>query len=263
MSIHTKPIPLLLNSLAADTVVVSGGILTIKGLPPINIDNITNCTKQCPTACTKQVTTITPTIPASPCECPYEWELKVKREICYNGRTDYDAIRDSFYSFSDPSGATPTVNDIISSLLVEINSDPYAIVTAAGVGSEGSWTAITLTEKNCDTDPRTCGFKVYFPSGTQTTGTAHVSAKLLADDMLREWGVQPGSFGERPNTALCGVYCRYTIDVDPSGTTRDQNFDNAYVQRKMQVVIDVNSSLANYATDFETEMADSGLACFA
>lgn len=262
MSIHTMPIKRLLNSLAADSVVVAGGVLTIKGLPPIDIDTIVSCTKQCPSSCTPQVITITPTLPASPCECPYEWELKVKRKICYNGRTDYDSIRDSMYSFSDPSGATPTVNDIISSFLVEIGSDPYAIVTVAGVGTEGSWTGITLTEKNCDTDPRTCGFQVFFPSGTQITSVPHVSAKLLADDTLRLFGVQPGSFGERQNVALCGVYCVYTFEVDPLGQTRDQNFDNAWVIRKGSFEVYVNSSLVNYVTDFETEMAATGLTCF-
>lgn len=263
MSLGIMPQKLLFNSLAADTVSVAGGILTIKGLPPIELDAVSSCYKLCPAACTPQVITLTPTVPGTPCECPYEWEMKLMRKVCFHGRTDNDVIHERFYSFSSPTGSTPTVAEIVDNLVDEINKDPYSFVTAAKIGVAPNYTAMTLTEKNCDSEPRTCGIEVAYSSGTIVNTTAHVSATLTSDDQLRAWPIQPGSFGERPNSALCGVYCVYLIELDPLGETRDQNFDNAWVKRKGAYELWVNSSLANYAADWETEMAATGLPCFA
>lgn len=265
MSIRTLPIKKLFNSLTSTTVTVSGGVLTISGLGSFTIANILtgSCFRTCPTACTKGVYTITPVLPTTPCECPYEWMLTVQNRYCSNeGHTDGMTPRSEVYGYNSPNGATPTVSDIIDNIVDEINSNPYSQVTATKTGPVGAYTAMVLTEKDCDSDRGTCGYDVSISGGTVVTTTAHVEAVLKADDQLRKFPIQPGSFGSRPEVALCGAYCVYRFTVKPLTTIESETIDHGYLFKDGQFELWVNSDLTNYVADFEEKMDSTGLACW-
>ena len=248
---------------------ISGGLIYIQGVPPFAPANVstTGCFGECPQACVPQVVTVTPTIPSATCECPWGWQLTIEKLPCIDTfRVTETFAQFQYYDYQDPNGATPTVNAIITSIVLQVNSNPSSIVTATPVGSPGSYTAFTLTEKDCDTDNRTCGFNAFIASGTiAVTGgsnAAHQRAVLSAAELAREFPITPGQFLMKPETAFCGSYCKFSFTIDPIARSNDPHLAWAKVDRTVRYEIYVNSSLANFETDFYDVLTGvGGIAC--
>ena len=252
MSITTQPLRLLFNTLSATSVNVAAGVVSIEGMPDFFASDVVagSCYRACPAACTKSIWTVTPTVPTAPCECPWEFALRIVTRLCPGF-----GIRDTFnsarrYSYVEPAGGTPTVALITASITAQINSDPYSSVVAVD-----NTTTITLTEKSCDSETnRTCGFDVFLNSGTAVNGTPYVAPILPGDEVLMHWPVLPGSEFGNPSRATCGSYCKYYFEIDPINRVKDPHLANAYVDRFLRVEIWVNSDLANFETDFDTPL---------
>lgn len=261
MSIRTSPKRILFNTLTPATVVVAAGVVSIQGLPPFLAANVVagNCYRACPAACTPQAVTITPTVPSATCACPWMWQMTVRKLPCYRTyrvQETFDTIAE--YNYVDPNGATPTVAAIVDSIVLQINNDPSAVVTAVNNGSA----TFTLTEKDCDSENATCGFEAFFQSGTASAVTAHGDAVLTASELGREFAILPGAFLTRPELTYCGSYCKYAFRIKPITEVNDPHLSNAVTERYLDVEIYVNSSLANFAADWETEI-DAAIACLA
>ncbi len=251
MSLRTGPVTKVINSLATGTVTVSGGAVSIPSLGiSFPVDAVESCYRSCTTACTPQVTTVTPLVPAAPCECPWTFEMVITRIHCNFERSWQIFEHNYTYNYVNPSGDAPTAALISASITAQINADPNSPVTA--VDNTGT---VTLTEKDCDTQNGTCGFRV---SGnvTQVTGTAHVDAILPLYEIQREFPNIPGfDFGYNPQTAFCAnTYCVYYFKVKPYSEIHDPHVSNAYVSKYREFRLFVRSDLANITTDWDTEL---------
>lgn len=258
MSIQTGPKRILLETLSANTLNINAGVISILGLPSFATAAVQagGCSRTCPEACTPQVTTITPVVPTTPCECPWLYELKIVRNQClktFRTHEAYPGTEPYNVQFFD-SGAI-TVNAIVTSLLNQINANPDSTVIAAGVGTPGSYTALRLTEKDCDSENATCGFTAHVTTGTVVTGTAHVDAKLSATEVARNWPILPGSMFTRPQLAICGNYCVYTLKVNPINVLNDPHLADASVERYLELEIWVNSADPLFYTEWDTPLA--------
>ena len=261
MSIHTRPKRLLLDSLTVDTLTVDGGVVTIQGLPPFLAADVVEgaCFAVCPEDCTPQAVTITPTIPDGTCECPWAWQLTIEKKPCLSTyRVQETFSQYAHYDYQDPNQGTPTVAEIIDSIVLQINSDPWAIIEATAIGTPA--TAFTITEKDCDSDKATCGFNAFIRSGAFSGAVGHVAPILSASEMSREFAVLPGSFLQRPELAFCGTYCKYSFKVSPINKVRDPHLANAETDRYLNLEIYVNSGLANYAADWQTPL-ETAISC--
>lgn len=251
MAFKVPPKVMLFNALSASSVVVSGGVITIAGLPSFNADDVVDCYRTCTTACTPQVTTVTPVVPSAPCECPWSFDMQIRKKSCGFERVADILEHNYSYNYTNPNGDPPTVALIVVSVVAQINSDPNAIVTAVNNGNA----TITLTEKDCDTANRTCGFVVTGNSLTQTTGTAHVDAVLPIWEVQRNFPIVSGSDFSNPATAFCGSeYCKYYLHIHPINKIRDPHVANGWVEKDLEVEIWVNADLANITTDWDTEL---------
>lgn len=266
MSIQTRPKPLLINSLTPDTVVIDNGIVTIQGLPPFSVESVVpgRCERICPEPCTPQVVDITVTVPSATCECPWAWELGIRRGQClYTYNSDQVITPEIIYDYRDPAGATPTVNAIVDNVVAHINGNPDSVVSAAPIGAEGSRTGIRLTEKNCqEGERRSCGYSVRFTSGSVAVVTAHAGPVLSAEELGREWPILPGHFLNKPQLAYCGEYCKYVFRIDPISRVNDPHLANAHTDRYLDVEIFVRRDLPNFLTDWDGVLTgEGGLAC--
>lgn len=255
MSIQTGPKRLLFNELTAASVNVASGVVTIQGLPPFLAASTSNCFKECTKFCTEQVVTITPTIPSATCECPWLWTLKIVKKACtttYRVQETFESSTE--YNFGDPNGAPLTVNAIVASMLAQINGNEDSIITAVGVGAPGSYTAFTITEKDCDSDTATCGFEYFVNSGTFSAITAHVAPILNRSQLAREFAILPGSMFTDPQLARQGEYCVYGFRINPINRVNDPHLADALTDRYLDVEIYVNSDLANFAADWDTPL---------
>lgn len=261
MSLTTMPKRIVFNTFTADTVQVNSGIVSIIGLPDFAAASVEagSCYRSCPVACTKQIVTVTPTVPSSTCECPWAWSITIEGAPCLKTYRTHEVFpRLAIYDYVDPNGATPTVDQIITSIVAQINSDPNSVVTAAAVGSTPNQTAFTLTEKDCDSDNASCGFNAFVQSGTvATTGgsnVAHVDAVLPASQVAREWPILPGHIFNRPEIAYCGTYCVYRFRINPVAVSKDPHLSNAEVGRFLDVEIWANSAATGFNANFDDEI---------
>jgi hypothetical protein len=134
MSVRTLPIKKVINAIDATTVVVAAGVVTINvpGSPPVSFlaADVRNCSRVCAAACTPGVWTITPIVPAEPCNCPFEWELLLKPIPCPGqiGLVGEGNLNGGFsqYSVNLPNGSTPTVAQIVAEAVYQINNSAYA-----------------------------------------------------------------------------------------------------------------------------------------
>ena len=255
MSIQTGPKRLLFNTLTADSVNVASGVVTIQGLPPFLATSTSNCYKQCTTVCTEQVVTITPTIPSATCECPWLWTLQIVKKACtttYRVQETFESSTE--YNFGDPNGAPLTVNAIVTSMLAQINGNDDSIITAVGVGAPGSYTAFTITEKDCDSDLATCGFEYFVNSGTFSAITAHVAPILNRSQLAREFAILPGSMFSDPQLARGASYCVYGFRINPIRQVNDPHLADALTDRYLDVEIYVDNTLATFAADWDTPL---------
>lgn len=261
MSMQTLPVRRLYNVLTTSTVTVAAGVVTIDGLLPFESSGVllSNCQRLCTTACTLQITTVTPTVPSAPCECPYVWEMAIIMNGCSFDSTNRFFPDTKFYNYVDPTGALPTVNNIVASVVAQINANTYSKVTAAAVGSVGSYTAITLTEKDCGTTINgTCGFTVTFSSGTQATGTAHLEPTLGPVQMGREFAILPGYEFMQPAALVVpgATYCKYYLKVRPMGAVYDPHVINADTTPWIEYELYVRSDLSNFFSAWDTKLAN-------
>lgn len=268
MSMTRLPERKLFNALDTNSLDITSGVVTIQGLPSFNVADVEQCFRVCKTACVAQVTTVVPTVPTTPCECPWNWSITIRRKPCLDtGETDQLVTNGRMYDYQDNSGATPTVNEIITSIIAQIDADPNSNVTAAGIGGVGTYTSFTLTEKNCgDTFyNRTCGFEAFVTSGTVTytggSNVAHVDPIVPAWRAGKAFAILPGSAFTEPDLARCGDYCIYHFRVNPSTQVKDPHLSNAMVDRFTEFEIWVDSTQANYATDWATDM-EAAFDCF-
>jgi len=270
MSVRTLPIKKVVNSIDANTVTVASGLVTIRvpGAPPVSFlaADVVNCSRTCAAACTPGVWTVTPVVPASPCNCPFEFELMLKPIPCPGqiGLVGEGNINGGFsqYSVNLPSGVTPTVNEIVDLIVDQINGSAYRFVTAAKVGTPGSYTAFTLTERNCDTEyvsgqiRKTCGVRVMVNSGTIVNGTPHVDAQFTSDDAYREFPVGHGQFGLRADLTACGAYCKYYFRIIPTrASVPTHMIDHGLVTRETELEFVVNSSEADFVAMWNNELS--------
>lgn len=272
MSLNTRPQKLIFNTLAADSVNVSGTTVSILGLPPFDVAEVdTNgCSRTCPTACTQQVITITPTIPSTTCQCPYVWSLTVMSGPC--GGMQRNLLPQDLwgapkvYNVGD-ANTTLTVNLIVAGIVAQINSDPTSGVQAWPVGTLGSYTAFILRERDCTSDRATCGFSVQYDSGTTavsgatggpvgapTTNIAHVDGVLTAAQVGRMNPILPHMYMNRPNIAYCGTYCVYTFTLH-TRDIRHTHLHDVKVPRYISYEIWVNNTAATFLADWDTPLA--------
>ncbi len=260
MSIQSQAVRVVLNDVNSDTLTITNGLVQILPTNGSEIrflsENVEagSCSRTCKTACTKTVIQITPVVPSAPCVCPWEYRLVVVRKPCiltYRTHETYPVRRE--YTYVNENGS-PTVNEIITSLLEQINGDPNADVTAAGVGGVGTYTRIDITEKDCDSDYGSCGIEAYANTGTVVVSTAHV-APVLSDAMVnRILPILPGSEFGNPVRPTCGDYCLYRFRVKPITEVKDPHLINAYTQRWMDLEILVNRDAATFEDDWDTPL---------
>lgn len=258
MSIQTRPVRLVFSSLDTNSIDTQGGVITIPGLPSFSAGEINNkfCSRACATPCVPQEVTITPTVPASTCECPYLWELKIIKLPCTRTyRTQESFQKTEFYNYTDESGAALTVNDIVESIVNQINDNPDSVVTAVPTGSQGSYTAFTITEKDCDSSFASCGFNAFISSGQFSAPTAHERAILNADEIAREFPITHMAFMNRPELAYCGEYCKYQFRIIKIHEELEPHLANTLEDVYIDVEIFVNKSLPNFYTDWDTPIA--------
>lgn len=266
MSIKKKPGKYIINSITADTLVITGDSVQIQGpgiaIPPFLSTDVVDCYRTCPSACTPRVVTVTPAVPETPCDCPYVWKITAKPIACRQGYLGDDASQFKFLQFEAhiPTGQTPDVNDIVVMMVEYFNNDPYGFLTAAAVGSPGSYTAFTLTEKECDSEEagKTCGFTVVTSGGPSEVSedTAHVDAILTPEDAYRAFPIQHGAFGTNPDLTNCGSYCKYYFKIRPSTPNLEAHMAaNAYVTREIEYEFWVNQDDANFFDDWNNELA--------
>jgi len=260
MSLQTGPIRKIFNTLSSSSIAVSGGIVTIQGLPPFAVADIVSgsCYRSCKTACVPQFITVTPTVPSATCECPWRWEIVIRKLPCLGTyRVQETLSPQTTYDYNDPNGATPTVAQIVASVVLQINSNPDSIVTATAVGAPGSETAFTLVEKDCDGDAGTCGFIAYIQSGTIATSggsnVAHADPVLSPSEMAREFAILPGSMFSNPELAFCGAYCVFTARILPITDVHDPHLSNSLVDRYLDIQIFVNTLASNFDADWQNE----------
>lgn len=254
MSLTLLPVTRIFNSVDASTVVVSDGVVSIKGLPNFNVADVVACHRECTTPCVPQVVVVTPVVPTAPCECPWTFEMVIVRRSCGFERSEQVLPHTYSYNYTNPSGDPPTVALIVASVVAQINSDPNSCVTAVDTGN--THTTITLTEKDCDSDKgRTCGFTVGGNSLTQTTSTAHVNPILPLWDVQRNFPILPGSEFSNPTTAFCGsAYCRYYFKIRPAAIWKDPHVANATIERTMELELWVNRDDASFIADWDAEL---------
>ena len=261
MSLQAPPWRFLVNSPASSpaTVTVAGGVISIagmQGLQPFEVDSVEYCSRLCTTPCTKNIWTVTPTVPTAPCECPWTWTLYLVMAQCQGMRTDRIFGRNLSYSYTDPSGSVPTVSAICSAIAADINADPYKQFTATLTGSgPSSYTAIVITENDCDGRDATCGFRAAVTMGTAVNTTPAVAAELNFTAMKRLWAEKPGYFFGVQEAPLEGAnYCVYKFRVN-TAKTNDPHLANATVDRYMDLEFYVrNDGTANFTTGWDTPL---------
>src|SRR5690606_9584987 len=131
-----------------------------------------------------------------------------------------------------------------------------------------SYTAIKLTERNCDKEystgynRKTCGFTVLAPSATITEVTAHASAKYTSEDAFRDAPVGHGQFGLRADLTACGAYCKYYFHIIPSVPNAPAHMlDHGLVTRESELIFIVNSQAPTFETDWHDALYDGGITC--
>lgn len=238
------PEKILINALDANSVIVNGaGDVTIAGFGNLLASEVISCYKACPSDGTAQETTVEVVIPES-CVCPYEWTLQIN---CFpNGQyTTGETFKTSrFYNYEDPNGAVPLAADVAAAVAGYINADKYSCVTASAAGD-----VITLTSK--DTEHF---FSAHSNSATIVTTQAGVKAVLSHSDMVRLFPIQPGHFGSDPKLARCGDYCVYHFVTRSTNDTQDISAANHYLGYEREVYFFVDSTLATFAADWDTDM---------
>lgn len=248
MSLKPPPKVVRFDALTADTFRVNGTLINIMGVPEFDSGSVVNCRKECPSACVKQVDTITPVVPTAPCACPWVFELRIVRRSTGFQRVQGTFDKTFFFEYTNPNGDAPTAALISTSIVNQINSDPYSAVVA--VDLTGSF---TITEKDCDTMDGTRGFKTYSNSATIVNTTAHTRPVLPVHEVQQNFPVLPGDAFGLANTANCGTYCRYQLEIRPISVTRGPHLANEFTERGLELDIWVNSSLANFAADWDNE----------
>lgn len=270
MSVKTLPIKKVVNSIDANTVVVAGGVVTISipGAPPVRFlaADVRNCSSTCATSCTPGVWTVTPIIPEGACNCPFVFELLLKPIPCPGqvGLVGEGNLNGGFsqYNVTLPSGVTPTVDQVVDQIVDQINSSAYRFVTAAKVGTPGSYTAFTLTERNCNTEyvsgqiRKTCGVQVLTNGSTVVNETPHVSAKYTSDDAFRDFPVGHGQFGLRSDLTACGAYCKFYFRIVPSVANAPAHMtDHGLITREMELEFVVNTQDTDYVAMWNNKLA--------
>lgn len=265
MSIQHPPLRFLVNHVATGAVTVSNNIITIanmEGLAPFPVANVQECSRVCSSDCTKQKYTITPTVPSTPCECPWTWHLSLQMNTCPQPRTDRYIGRSIVYTHTSPVNSIPTVNEIVEAIVADINADPYRQFVAVPTGSPGAYTAFTVEELDCDSFNATCGFRASAPSGTVVNTTPGVAAVLNFADMKRLWAELPGYFfGNQPAPIEDANYCLYRMRV-VMPETPGPHLANEWAKRTMDLEFYVNNTAnSQFWDNWDTPLA-AVLSCF-
>lgn len=258
MSITVPPKKILVGDLETDSIVVDGTTVTInvgdQGTYVFDTADVEAIFRDCPAPCTKQVIDILPIVPSTPCECPWTWQMQIERNACYTNSAYYTELFNrisAMFSYRDPSGDTPTPADISTEVVRQINLHQDRIVDATLVGGD----TIRLTERDCDSDHATCGFKVFADSATVTVVAGHANAVLNAAEINRLFPILPGHIFSRPNIAYCGSLCRYYFRINPVTRVKDPHLMNAYVDRFLELEIFVNQDLADFSANWDATLA--------
>lgn len=255
-----RPLTRIFNAVDANTVTVDAGVVTIQGIKPFLVADVVSCNRSCTTACVPQVVVVTPVVPSSPCECPWTFDMTIRKINCGFDRVNQIWSHTYHYNYTNPSGDAPTAALIIASVVAQINNDPNSPVVAVDTGN--THTTITLTEKDCNSEnPRRCGFQVMGNSLTQTTSTAHVDAILPAWEVKRTFPILPGDAFAQPDNASCGSdYCRYYIKIQSNTGRLDPHLANAVVTDYRELELYVNRADASFLADWDTPLA-TALVC--
>lgn len=241
-----QPERIVINSLSASSVVAITGGVTIEGYGDILLADILNAYCQCPSACVKQVVTVTITVPTT-CECPYEFPLTIKSLPClFSYETQQTFGSTKYYGYQDPGGATLTATQYATAVAALINADPNATVTATSAGA-----VITITEKNCES---TCGFQAFSTDAVIVTTVAHIDAVLSANDLAKLFPIQWGHPGSRPNLTFCGTYCVYHFVLRKACDVQDISQANAFNCYEQEVYFYVNNTLATFQADWNATL---------
>jgi hypothetical protein len=244
--LRRQPERIIFNSLDANTVIPITGGVTIKGYGDILLADIVNAYCQCPSACVAQVTTVTITVPTT-CECPYEFPLTIKCLPClqsYEVQQTFGSTK--YYGYQDPAGATLTATQYAAAVVIAINADPTACVTATSLAG-----VITLTEKDCNA---TCGFQAFSDSAVMLTTTPHSNAILSANELAKLFPIQWGHPASRPTLTYCGNYCVFHFVIRKDCSIQDIDMANAYQCYEQEVYFYVNNAETDYTTFWFTEM---------
>lgn len=268
MSIRRPIERYLVNNLVAanPAVTVASGVISfpgIPGMPDVRAADVVSCYRSCALPCVPQKVRVTPTVPTTPCDCPWTWEIQVAMRQCGDMRTDHVYPRSDVYGYTDPSGAVPTVSAICENIAAAINGNAYSQVKVTLVGGPGAYTAFDVEEKDCsgNGDYYSCGFTVAFTQGTQTLTTAAVPAVLPYEEMKRLWAELPGYFfGDQPAPIPGMTYCMYYMKVN-TGQTPGPHLANELTDRYVEYAFYVANDGTNFATAWQTPISGA-LACF-
>lgn len=112
MPLIREPELLVIDSVGADVLDITAGVITVKGYGEFLTADVDDCYRDCNTACTPQVSTVQVVIPTS-CECPYEWNLRLVKKPClWLYDTPQTFGKESLYTYIDPAGGTPTASTL-------------------------------------------------------------------------------------------------------------------------------------------------------
>lgn len=220
--------------------------VTIEGYGTLTVAGQVESHKKCTTAETAKEVDVTVVIPTS-CECPYEWCMSVEclpNTKTYEVQTTFPSVR--MYCYEDPAGGTPTANATAAAITAQINSDPFACVTATVVGA-----VITLTGK-----PGGHNFNAYTASGTVVESTPYAAAILSSEDMARMFPIRHEAFGSQPTLPIPGEsYCEYHFRIMGNNDQQDVDGANHWNSYEREVYFYVRENDANFAA-FDVPVAD-------
>lgn len=252
------PTKVLIDALTANTVVVSGNVITIndgKG-NIISFDKTTDlnsCYKDCRHDGTKQVVTVAVALDST-CNCLNCFELRLVRNVQGTRRLSDTYPQTRFYKGCIPKGMA--VNDTnfdtaMTDLAAQINADTLAPATASYNTGTNTFT-FTARENGINV------FSVAPMNGT-ITNTPGTAPALSQDDIFRLFPLKPDTFGQKPGTPSGANYCVYYFNLIKANVTNDP-VEGGVEGRNLEYYFYVNNDLSNFKTDWDTEL-NTALTC--
>lgn len=248
---------MLVDSLSASTVVVSGNQVTITvGGIVLTFDKtteLTSCMKDCRHDGSKQVITVAVALDST-CDCLSCFDLRLIRLVQGTRQLADTYPQTRYFKGCIPKGAT--LNDTnfdlaMTDLAAQINADTYAPATASyNTGSN----TFTFTAKDN-------GINVFAvaPMNGTITNTKGTAPALSREDMFRLFPVKPEKQGQIPIVPSGSDYCVYYFNITKLGGANDP-MEGGVEGRNTEYYFYVNTDLTNFKTDWDNEL-NTALTC--